>query len=1855
MKHTAPLHSGLSFCARMFALAVFALANMPLRADPPPPSGNIVADTVIDPVDRVQITAASPIAYNIYDGVTLTLRNGSSTANGGVFLAGGNLTIGPSGTLGTGRVIFENNQTSGQGGVLYVNSGRSVNITNSIFRNNASSNNSGAGVIRNDSNAGSINLSRVLFEGNSAQIGAVIRNYAAGGVFVTTGTFLGNYTSGTSSSAGMGGAIQVGSATAETNLVDVAFIANRAGRDGGAIMNSGNAGVVLRDMQEFTGNWGGRSGGAIYDNNNAVTSGNSVEFIYSGSTGKDDFVYSGNVAGGLGAIVPEATLVSGTYTMTPLARSGGFYYANNAGWLRFNIAGTVTLSIGQAGNPAAFDSIATANAGTGAKLDKAGAGRLILHADNAYFQGTVNVNEGSLLLGNQDARLGGVINVATGATFGGAGTLTTLNQSNAVVAGRTIVSTSAGAFIQTGNPTAVDAETLTVGGDLVAGAGITFSHDLFTSGSASLLRVANLSLAGTGTVNLGLLATGSFALIEWTGSGLGAGDLSQLILTVDGVASNPRSTAALSLSGNQLVVTNTVNNLIMRWTGAEGASWTRRPSTAQKNWTDAGGSSENRFFNADSVVFDGVADAANAENRDITIDAGGVVVSGMEVTGTARYVFGGAGGIEADAGAVGSAAFAPSGKLKKSGAGELAFVNTGSNLFQGGIEIAGGVLAFDHAGQLGSGTGGIAFVDSATLRAAGTVTGTLTGGINIAAGKTAGVEVEQAGALVYAGALTSAADSTLRKTGEGALLLTGDSSANTGTVALEAGALTLATPGAALGGKITVGSGATLGGVGTTGGSVKLAAGGILEAGLDTTQSGTLTVNNLEMTGEAMVRMDLFKDADTGGYQKSDRIIDTGASVISGTNTIDLTSFASGTFNLGNLTGLAAAGRVTLSGMTLPSGGRLTAELTNSSGVLKLVTTSDQSREMTWTGSSGSTWNLAQANWTGAGAVNQFSYGDRVRFDGTGAAGSRDIFIDAGEVRVADMTVGGAGNYTFTGGGIHADADNVQPDAGGVEHITDATGKLIKMSGGTLTLANAKNTFLGGVEISGGVLAISRGDQLTTSATTGIEFTGAGTLRANADLALDNTITIAAGVTGVFDSFGHTVALDGVIIGAADATLAKTGAGVVVLGADISGFSGTLAVGGGVLRAGAADVLTAASAATISVDAGAVIDLDGHNQTLSKLRGAGTVELGAAKLVMDIDAGGAGFGGGFAGSGTVFKQGAGKWTLSGSSSHTGGMVLQDGELGLANSFALGAGALSVEAPAAKLYIEADGLTIANYIVAGANGVTISAGSGYRAEFSGSISGGAVTLEGSGTLVLSGNNSNAGLTIKNARTVARRAESISGAVTIDTGSVLEFDHVPGGQINSVVSGDTLMFASSTLAMRGANTLQKFIVGAGSFVTADTVGSLGGAGVDVTVRDGGQLKISNTATLARNMNVDGGAIIFGSNYKMSSLELSGTMNFINGGEIKLGGILPTGVYTAAIAAGGIPDMPAYDPHQGGMFMVVDVVDGGTLLITAYNKALEPGKDIVVSFDAMAASMRTVYSRVSEEFLTPLLDHDAQKPKKSLWFRMIGTFGDQGDDADHLGYTDKTYAGIVGYDWISGKNLMLGGYIGHATTRLETTNNATTDMNMPYMGLYAARRMGDFYIAGDFTKGFGGADTERREDQGNVVKGSYDLGSIGGSLEFGYMLPLFANGGIKPSIGIHYMGLSFKDYAETGKGAVRLDDIRASLLQGVVRIDASRKLTMPWGLPGMVDVRVAWSRNLDNQRTDTWATLVDYPNARFQIRGDEYDSNGVIMGIGLRMMLSRKILFSLMYDSDRIPLGGHDKVGARHTFSSMIRVSW
>jgi outer membrane autotransporter protein len=373
--------------------------------------------------------------------------------------------------------------------------------------------------------------------------------------------------------------------------------------------------------------------------------------------------------------------------------------------------------------------------------------------------------------------------------------------------------------------------------------------------------------------------------------------------------------------------------------------------------------------------------------------------------------------------------------------------------------------------------------------------------------------------------------------------------------------------------------------------------------------------------------------------------------------------------------------------------------------------------------------------------------------------------------------------------------------------------------GGTLTLTGTNNTYSGPTDIFGNVIV----------GTPGGGPQGA-TLKAGATNAFspNSAVVMQGGTLATLDlnNFNQTVAsLAGsgmVKLGSAQLTfgdgtstnfsgdvtgtggLDKVGAGTFTLGFPGGAtYSGGTLIDGGVFQAGAANVFSPNS--PVAIAAGAKLDLNGFNQTIAALAGAGQVTLGSGTLTDDTGFS-VTYSGVISGTGGLTKAGTGTLTLSGANTYSGTTTINGG--------AIQAAAANTFSPNSLLSVGANGkldLNGFNETIAGLSGqgsvtlegttaagtLTVNTAAGVSTAFGGVISGmggiiagsGGLTKAGAGTLSLSGSNTYNGTTSVNGGVLqagANNAFSPSSQVAIAAGATLDlngFDNTIAGLAGS----------------------------------------------------------------------------------------------------------------------------------------------------------------------------------------------------------------------------------------------------------------------------------------------------------------------------------------------------------------------------------------------------------------------------------------------------------------------------------------
>ncbi|GAA2838004.1 autotransporter-associated beta strand protein [Aminobacter aminovorans] len=448
------------------------------------------------------------------------------------------------------------------------------------------------------------------------------------------------------------------------------------------------------------------------------------------------------------------------------------------------------------------------------------------------------------------------------------------------------------------------------------------------------------------------------------------------------------------------------------------------------------------------------------------------------------------------------------------------------------------------------------------------------------------------------------------------------------------------------------------------------------------------------------------------------------------------------------------------------------------------------------------------------------------------------------------------------------------------------SGDFKKYGEGKLTLSGDSGGFDGIVYSLAGTLRLEN----SLAAGTGYIMMFGGALDYGADVELANIMTLQQDNT-VLSVASGTATQSGVILsgGGVPRAVEKTGDGTLVVKAMQHG--GPTTVSEGTLKAGNANAFDMTGAVTVKADA--TLDLDGYDQQIGSLAGAGSVTLGVARPLwgspqeVTLTTGGNDastiFSGSISGAGNLSKVGSGIFTLSGANSYTGKTWLDGGSLkaGAVNSFS---SASAVEV-ATGTELDLDGFDQVIGSLAGAGTVSLGAGTlttggnNDWTDFSGVINGsGGLTKQGSGTFTLSGSNTYTGATKIDAGTLkAGAANTIASASAVSVASGATFDL--DGHSQTIASlagaGDVKLGAGTLTSGNGDDTeYQGVMSGTGGF-TKQGNGKQTMSGESIytgaTSVKAGELqvngKLGNTA-----ITVDSGATLSGSGTVSGSVEVS-----------------------------------------------------------------------------------------------------------------------------------------------------------------------------------------------------------------------------------------------------------------------------------------------------------------------------------------------------------------------------------------------
>ncbi len=787
-------------------------------------------------------------------------------------------------------------------------------------------------------------------------------------------------------------------------------------------------------------------------------------------------------------------------------------------------------------------------------LHKTGSGRLTLTGDSSWLTGTTFVEQGTLAV---NGRLGSSVTVASGATLGGSGTV-----------GKTLV--ESGGHLAPGNSIG----TLNVVGGLTVAAGGNLDFELgrpdingATFSISDRIIVSGGDLALDGTINLsqsgdpadGVAGIGYYRLISYYGA---LTSNTAVIGTTPGL-SNVNYELQVGGGAVDLFISPSLivgDDTLQHWQGGDGSwdavtsQWLNQGGTAPASWAG------NHAVFKDTGPYTGGTVTVYGAQSFLGLQ---FVDKGYVLQGSGQLVTDPAGSeirVLADSAEIANEITGPGG-ITKTEAGTL--ILTGTNSYAGGTTIQAGTLQIGNGGTSGSITnnvvnnGTLAFARSDAISFDGIISGA--GAVRVLSGDVTLTEDSS-----YSGGTGIAAGATLRL-GSGASGSIGGNVANDGTLAFTR------SDASSFGGTIS-GAGA----VQVLSGSITLTANNGYAGGTSVANGATLQLGSGSTTGSITGNV---ANAGTLAFGRSDEIGFGG--VISGTGAVRIlsggvtltadngytggTSIAAGAIlqlgnggTTGSITG-TVANDGTLA-FARSDAGTLGGRITGSGAVQVLSGSLTLTADNSYTGgtgiAAGATVQLGNGGTTGAIAGN-------VANDGTLAFARSSSNNFAG-------TISGSGAVNVLSGSVTFTADNGYTGATSI-----ATGATLRLGDGGTTGGIAGNVANNGTlvfnrtdnSVFGGVLSGSGSIRQTGSGRT--ELTGASS-------GFAGTLSIASGTVAVNGTLGGSVTV------ASGATLGGSG----TVGSTLVESGGHLAPGNSVGVLTVAGNLTVASGANLDFELG---------------------------------------------------------------------------------------------------------------------------------------------------------------------------------------------------------------------------------------------------------------------------------------------------------------------------------------------------------------------------------------------------------------------------------------------------------------------------------------------------------------------------------------------------------------------------------------------------------------------------------------------------------------------------------------------
>ena len=744
-----------------------------------------------------------------------------------------------------------------------------------------------------------------------------------------------------------------------------------------------------------------------------------------------------------------------------------------------------------------------------------------------------------------------------------------------------------------------------------------------------------------------------------------------------------------------------------------------------------------------------------------------------------------------------------------------------------------------------------------------------------------------------------------------------------------------------------------------------------------------------------------------------------------------------------------------------------------------------------------------------------------------------------------------------------------------------------------------------------------------------------GTIVAGVNNLTMNTPIVLASQGGTVNTNGLNLTLGGAISGTGGLT--KTGLGILTLAGN-STYSGATLVNMGTLQAGIANAFSASSAYTVA--SGAILGLNGFNQTIGSLAGAGAVTLGGATLTTGNDNTSTTFSGTISGAGGLTKIGTGVLTLAGANTFTGGTTLNAGGLIVSGSLAAGVvnngGSLLVSGSVAGTVVQSAGSTVLS-------GGTLGAfmASGGTVSLNGTVAG---TVNVNNGATLSGNGTFGGLAANGATLAPGNSIgtfTVNGNVT-QVGGVYQVEVNPQGQSDQIVASGTATINGGTVQM---------LAQSGTYARNTTYtilranGGVSGTYSSVT---------SNFAFLTPSLSYDANDVFLTLAIPQNAFSIAGTTpnQKAVGAALDASFANATGDFATVIGAlAGLSTAQApavLDALSGQQY-----ADFGTM--NTNNAAM-----FMNAIGQQMASARAAASSGTRQALAEACEIescDGASPW-SAWANALGGLGSVLGDGNAGTLTYNFGGAAAGVDYRIDPRFLVG--IGTGYTH--STEWVNGFMGQGWSDSVSVAAYGSFTQAGFYADALAGyayfSNRLQRQIaipglQQRTASGSTGANQVLGQVETGYKLAAYApaQATVTPFARLQVSNVSQNAFSESG--AQSLDLNVAQQATNSLRTTFGADLAGEIGLGNTrtlgLDLRLGWQHEYDYTGRPITAALSGAPFAAFTVYGVTPQRDSAVVGFSAATTIAEATQLYLRYDG--AVGGGTDN----HAVNLGVRFSW